>query len=206
MSTSRANSRSWPIVAILIGSLLASVVFAACGIAQFGASSVKLDATATDSFFGAFSFAYPAGWEAALQDVPPGEQTFGWLEFVPPGESHEEIYILYSRGYDGLPSFSCGFGGALGNGNSLKSWVDCMASAMRADGSYTNISHRQANGGKIQILKAKQGDRQWMWAFVYTKSFLGTITTGVLTFSATPDKFDQYHSYVDSMMSSFRAK
>ena len=206
MSTSRVNSRSSPILVILIGSLLASAVLAACGTAQFGASSVKLEATATDSYFGAFSFGYPSGWEAGMLDAPPGAQTFGWLEFVPPGESHEDIYILYSRGYEGLPTFWCSIDEALSKGHSFSSWADCIANAMRADGSYANISHRQANGGKIQIVKAQQGDRQKMWAFVYTKSFLGTITIGALTFSATPAKFDQYHTYVDSMMSSFRAK
>ena len=197
----RAAAAGW----LLVGALIVTLFLPACG-TKNNTSSVTLEATAVDTFFGAFSFSYPAGWDAPLLDAPPGAHTFGWLEFVPPGETNQDVYILYSRGYEGLPTFYCSLEAAQSEGQSFKSWGDCIIDAMKKDGGYESVSHREANGGKIQIIEAIQGNRHNIWAFVFTTSFTGTITIGALTYSATPDKFDQYRPQADEMMSSFRAK
>lgn len=77
---------------------------------------------------------------------------------------------------------------------------------MEKDGSFTGISHRQSNRGKIQIIEAQREDRQMVWGFVYARSLTGTVTLGALTYNATLAKFTQYRSYADAMISSFSAK
>lgn len=207
MHSSVIRHADWPSLSVLAGVLLFATLFAACGTTGNGGSnSIKLDATAVDTFFGAFSFSYPAGWYAPLRDVPAGAHTAGWLEFVPPGESSTDVYVLYSRGYEGLSTFWCDLTVTLDAGQSFNSWADCVVNAMEQNGSFADVSHRQANGGKVQTIEARQGDRQLMWGFIYARSVTGTVTIGALTFNATPAKFTQFRPYADAMISSFRSK
>lgn len=118
-----ANRHSlWSCLSLLAGLLILATVFSACtSTGNSGSNSVKLEATAVDTFFGAFAFSYPAGWESPLRHAPSSAHTAGWREFVPPGEINADVYVLYSRGYDGLQTYGCDLTVTLNAGQLFKS-------------------------------------------------------------------------------------
>jgi hypothetical protein len=129
------------------------------------------------------------------------------MEFVPPGEDRETVNVLYSRGYDGLPTFWCDLDVTFSGGGSFGAWADCVVQAMQSSGRFTNISLKRANGGTTQIIEATEDQAPKMWAITYHVAFFeGGTTIGALTYNAAPEKYDQYRPVVDGMMASFRVR